>query len=196
MKDKSSDELVKIIGEDRTNYSKDEVKEAEAELIKRSSDKDLEFKNRMKRYGGILAFIGGVMFLWALILIPTSIGTFSGLPAPNENAPFLMKNFRIMFYIGGTLQIILGSMLLIAGLAFRSFKEWGRKIIVFVLCIGIVYLIGYIIVWEISLISMAGLSSHTIVMAIGGLIILSIFFLIFWMPLKYFRSRRVKEICL
>jgi len=195
MKDKPSDELVKIIGEDRTKYSDDEVKEAETELKKRSSDEELEFKNRMKRYGGIVAFIGGVMFLWALILIPMSIGTFSGAPIPDENAPFLMRNFHIMFYIGGTLQIVIGGILLIGGLAFRSFKEWGRKIILFVLCIGIVYLIGFIIFWEISLISMAGLSSHTIVMAIGGIIILSLFFLIFLIPLKYFRSRRVREIC-
>jgi hypothetical protein len=57
------------------------------------------------------------------------------------------------------------------------------------------YLIGFFIFWEISLISMTGLSPHTIAMAIGGIIIASIFFFIFWIPLKYFISNRVKEIC-
>lgn len=195
MKDKSSNELVKMIGEDRTKYSVDEVKKAEAELKKRSSDEEVEFKNKMKRYGVIIAFIGGAMFLWALILIPMSIGTLSEMPALDENVPFLVRNYHILFYIAGAFQMIIGGMALLGGLSFRLFKEWGRKLIICVLAIGIMYLIGFFIFWEISLISMTGLSPHTIAMAIGGIIIASIFFFIFWIPLKYFRSNRVKEIC-
>ena len=52
MKDKSSDELMKIIGEDRSNYSEDEVREAEAELKRRSSGDDDELKN--KKFKGTL----------------------------------------------------------------------------------------------------------------------------------------------
>ena len=48
MKDKSSDELLNIIGENRTNFSEQEVRDAETELKKRSSDGKLEFKNKMK----------------------------------------------------------------------------------------------------------------------------------------------------
>jgi len=195
MKNKSTNELMKIIGKDRAKYSSDEVNTAEEELKNRSSDEEVEFKNKMKRYGAIAAFIGGAMALWALILVPMSYETLSGRPALDENVPFLVRNFHILFYVAGVFQMIVGCMVFIGGLLFRRFKERGRKLIVLVLGIGFIYLFGFFIFWEISLITMAGLSSYTIGTAIGGFIVFSIFFMIFWIPLKYFRSERVKEMC-
>lgn len=147
----------------------------------------------MKKYGMIVAGIGIGILLWALIAISMATFSFSGCPTPDKNASFLSRNFYLIFYVVKSSQLIIGSMLLAGGLAFRAYKEWGRKMIVFVLGTAIAYLIGSFIF---SLISIAEISTHTIIIVIGELIIFSIFFIVFWKVLKYFKSEFVKNICI
>ncbi len=196
MKNKSLDDLMKIIGSNRSDYSDDVIREAEAEIKNRTSNETGDFIGRIRKYGRIVAFIGGVMLLWAVLVLIMSFGHLSGKPIPDENASFMARNFSVIFYMAGTLQIIIGGMLFVGGLAFRAQKEWGRKLLLIIIGIGIFYIIGFLIFWEIMLISIAGLDGHTIAMAIGGLIISSLFLMMLWMPFKYFKSKRVKDACM
>ena len=194
MKNKSLDELMRIIGEDRANYSEDEVIEAEAELKTRSSGAEDELKDKIKTYGRIMAFLGAAMLFSAVMIIPFITGMSSERPAPDANASFIEKNFDKMFFAAGGLQLIGGGILFVGGLALRAFKDWGRKLIVFIIGVGLVYIVGFFIFWEITLLIMGGVSTHTIIMAIVGIFMSSLFFMVLLKPFKFFRSQRVKDV--
>ena len=195
MKDRSIEELMQIIGERRGDYSAAEIDAAEAELRRRTSGEEVEFKRKMKRSGTVAAFFGGVMMLFALMAIVPTVAMFSEGPPVDEEATFLERNFFIIFFGAIALQAVVGATLLVGGLAMRGFREWGRKLVVLVLGASILYVVGSFAFWEGSVISMAGFGVEGIAMAISGALIFAVFFVLLWMPWKYFRSQRVKDYC-
>ena len=142
-----------------------------------------DMHRRRARWAGVAAAGAGVLvFLWA------SLG-FWCIWQILTNDPY-MGYEEIGAAWASSFLAILGVVLLAGGLAFRRFREWGRRAIVAVIVVGLVCVLIWTFCIPPGILSAGGGGLGSALLLTGTLIAC-----LLWLALRYFRSPEIRSLC-
>ena len=194
----STSELIRIVGEERSQHSVDEVAAAERMLGQRATQEREKTASTIPRNGRIVAAIGLVIGLWPVALIPVVLCLYLDLYDvlyDTDELPAWEIAFLAAAAVVGLLQAVCGFVLLAGGLKFCHRSDWGRRAILAVLWIGIGYCFCFGVVWEIIGAIEQPWSATTIPMLILGPLVTAFWIFLLWLPKRYFSSPTVVSLC-
>lgn len=197
-KGRSVEDLLRIVGAERDAHSPDEVAAAEAELKERSEASRTRLLKRMIRAGAITAAVGLLGAIFALFVMSDFIadvlgekGGLSGL-VPAWIGGLL--GFAAILLAAAT-QVIMGLLLIWAGLAFRKAREWARKVILVIVWIAIAFCIVGIVGFEVEVPLTTELDARAVSLMVFAPAVIAFCLLILWIPQRFFSSTEVREAC-
>ena len=186
--------LIEIISKNRSNYSPEEIAEAENQLRQAVTDSRVMTIKKAKTVGMIVAAIGFMIGLWPVILIPEVGEIYSEWGTKDETVTFAERTFPIFFLLVAAFQIVLGLVLVAGGIGFRMLRHWGRWLILSVIWIYITYCIFAFVYIEVTALFLSRDEGVSLTMVFGGLFVTVIWVLLLWLIQRYFTSQRIKSI--
>ena len=193
--ERSTEELLAIIGSARSQHTADEIAAAETELRARTSTEPNLQVQKLRRAGLICALVGGLLFGWGAIGGAVFGATIlKQAPAPPESSSFMFRHFNLLFVGTALLEAALGLALLIGGLAVRRLRRWGVKPILFAIWGFIAFCIVFTIEWIVTLFTEFGhVGAVGMVMSVFALAMAAFWVFLLYLPIRYFRSDRVRN---
>ncbi len=195
MKDhRSTEELLEIVGPSRASYAAEAVAAAEGELRSRTGTEQELFTAKGRKIGTVCAWLGGLFVIWGLVFIPIGLSFLSDREPVTAESSFLFMHFDVVFVGGAALEALAGALLLMGGMGFRKRRERGRRLILVVLWIAVLYVVVFTSGMVVSLYQLAS-GGLRLGMAVVSVLMAGAWCLLLWLPIRYFRSPRVRQLC-
>ncbi len=192
--EKTTDELLEIVGSQRSSYSAEVVAEAERTLKARTASAAELFRAKLQRIGTICAVLGGLGCFWGLAMAILGLTLFAD-SSHRESEDFVFRHFGA-FYVGTAVsEAIAGAALLAGGLYLRRLRDRGRRLVAAVLWLAMTYVVTFTAFWVLSLLSRAQGDAGVVVMAVAGAAMSGVWLFVLWLPLRFFRSAKVRDAC-
>ncbi len=168
--------------------------DAERELMLRAGSEETSFARKVRLSANACIGIGVFFLVWpGLMLLVFGAGQSHIGPAPNPTDPFLFRHFDDLFISVGILQALCGLLLLLGGLGIRARRSFGPALIAAVLGIAALYIVVFTVMSIPTLTIAPGLFAAFF---IGFMVVNDALFLfLLWLPLRFFTSPRVRELC-
>jgi hypothetical protein len=192
---RSTEELLEIVGSGRSGNLPETVAAAELELKSRTATEEALFGAKARKIGTVCAWLGGLFLVWGLAFVPIGLSFFSEVQPTTGQEPFIFQNFKMFFLAVAALEAIAGALLLVGGLRFRKGKDIGRRLILGVLWVTVAYVVVFTVFWAFSMPKQVGPGGFPIAMIVIGLLMAAGWCLLLWLPIRYFRSPRVRQLC-
>jgi len=193
--DKSASEYIRIIGEERTRHSPEEIAEAETalrDLVRTEYEKAAE---RMPRVGKIVAWIGVAVGLFPVMVLALMLEDVLSDAEAWRAASIPSGAGLAAFVAAAVVQTACGLALVVGGIHFRKAKEWARKTILSVLWLAFGYCVLFGFAMVVATPFVFGWSYDIPIVLVGGLAIVGFWLWILRLPLRYFSSREVVAAC-
>ena len=188
-----TENLIEIIGKNRSNYSPEEIAEAEKKLGQAVIDSRVRTIKTVKIVGTVVAVFGFIIGIFPVMLIIGELDMFSEWVS--EANTFTERAILIFFLLMMVLQIIGGLVLAVGGIGFRMQRHWGRRIILTLIWIYITYCICFFLYFEGTALFSKMHGGTRLPMVLGGLFVTVFWVLLLWLAQRYFASQRIKSIC-
>ncbi|MDH3253998.1 MAG: hypothetical protein OEM62_03325 [Acidobacteriota bacterium] len=195
VKTQTTEALLQILGSERSSYPTDLVAAAESEVSRRTAGEEELFRTKIERSGTICIWLGGFFVVWGLSMALMGLFVFeTGGPAHEES--FVFRNFNVLYVGGAILQAVTGLGLLWGGMGLRKLQDVGRIIVLAVLWVGFACLLLFTVAMLSDVVSYAEASVLLALIMAAGVTANSVFWaFLLWLPLRFFRSPRVREVC-
>jgi hypothetical protein len=196
VKTETTDRLLEIVGPLRASYTSDVIAAAEMELRCRTMPEADLFQRKVRRAGTICAAIGGFCAFWGALMAPFGFFFFfAGTPLPRGEAHFVFRHFDSLYIGGAIAQSLAGLLLLVGGIGLRRLESYGVRTVAGILWLAEAGIVAFTVYWIWSLAQMAGPDLFAAVMAIAGVLMSALWAFVLWLPLRFVRSRRVRQLC-
>ncbi len=185
--------LIEIIGKNRSNYSPQEIAEAENKLRQTVTYSRIHTIKKVKTVGTIVTIFGFIIGIFPVMLIIEERDIFSEWGS--DAGTFSEHAFSIFFPLMMAFQIIGGLVLAVGGIGFIMQRHWGRRIILTLIWIYITYCICAFTCFEGIALFSRKYDGVNLPLVLGGLFVTVFWVLLLWLAQRYFTSQRIKSIC-
>ena len=196
MRDLTIDQLLQIVGTERSQHTEQEIVAAEAELRRRSAPENELHVQKLHRAGNVCAFLGGVLFVWGTVGTVFAFVSVVGTSPPGGNETgFLFRHFNALFLSTALLEAVGGLSLCAGGLAIRKLRPSGRPLVIAPILAAMLWVVVFTVGWVLTMVTWLGKPQLiSLVPAAFGILVAMFWIFVLNLPLRYFRSERVRQL--